>query len=86
MDLYVDGKPDASKSASGSLNVSAVNVYIGGSATQSFNGLVDDVRIYDRALSADEIRTSYFGPATDLVNDYNIDFKDFAQLADNWLW
>jgi len=85
MDLYVDGLLDASGSASGSLNVSAANVCIGGSATQSFNGLIDDARIYDRALSDDEIRTLYFGPATDLVNDYNIDFRDFAVLANNWL-
>jgi hypothetical protein len=85
MYLYVDGKLDAYKSASGSLNVSAANVYIGGSPSQSFNGLIDDVRIYNRALSADEIRTLYFGPATDLVNDYNINFRDFAVLANNWL-
>jgi len=80
--LYVDGRLDTCKSASGSLNVSSSNVYIG---SASFNGLIDDVRIYDRALSADEIETLYFGPATDLVNDYKIDFKDFAVLAGHWL-
>jgi hypothetical protein len=85
MDLYVDGKLDASQTASGSLNVSATNVYIGGSPSQSFNGLVDDVRIYNRALSADEIEALYFGPVTDLVSDYNIDFKDFAVMAEHWL-
>jgi len=85
MDLYVDGQLDASKSTSGSLSFSSSNVYIGGSPSASFNGLIDDVRIYDRALSADEIRTLYFGPATDLVNDYNINFRDFAILANNWL-
>jgi hypothetical protein len=84
--LYVDGKLDACGNASGSLNVLASNVYIGGGPSASFNGLVDDARIYNRALSYDEIETLYTGrAATDLVNDYNIDFKDFAVLANNWL-
>jgi len=82
--LYVDGGVDASKSASGSLNVSASDVYIGGSPSASFNGFVDDVRIYDRALSADEVEALYYGPEFDLVSDCNIDFKDFAVLAGNW--
>jgi len=83
--LYVDGGLDASDSASGSLNVSTSNVYIGGSPSQSFNGLIDDVRIYDRALSADEIRILFSGPPTNLVNDFNIDFRDFSVLAEHWL-
>jgi len=84
--LYVDGKLDACKSASGSLNVSASVAYIGGGSLASLNDLIDDVRIYDRALSDHEIDVLYTGRAdTDLVMDYNIDFKDFAVLADNWL-
>ena len=83
--LYVDGGLDASGSASGSLSFSAPNVYIGGSPTQSFNGLIDDVRIYDRALSEDEVKTLYTGPPTDLVSDFNIDFRDFSVLAEHWL-
>jgi hypothetical protein len=86
MRLYVDGKLDASQTASGSLNVSSANVYIGGSPSQSFNGLIDDVRIYDRALSDHEIDVLYTGRAdADLVMDHNIDFKDFAVLAEHWL-
>ena len=85
MRLYVDGKLDASQTASGSLNVSGSNVYIGGSPSQSFNGLIDDVRIYDRVLSDHEIDVLYTGRAdSDLVMDHNIDFKDFAVLAEHW--
>jgi len=85
MYLYVDGDVDAVMAASGSLNVSTANVYIGGNTSQSFNGLVDDVRIYNRALLGNEVRTLYGGPATDLFNDFNIDFRDFAKLANHWL-
>ena len=83
--LYVDGKLDGFKQASGSLMVSGSNVYIGGSASTSFNGLIDNVRIYNRALSVEEIRTLYSGPDIDLFNDFYINLKDFAVLADNWL-
>lgn len=69
MYLYVDGKLDVSKSVSGSMNVSGSNVYIGGGPTQSFNGLIDDARIYDYGLSANEVKTLYFGPPADLVSD-----------------
>jgi len=85
MYLYVDGDVDVVMAAAGSLKVSTTNVYVGGNTSQSFNGLVDDVRIYNRALLANEVRTLYCGPATDLVNDFSIDFRDFAVLADNWL-
>ena len=82
--LYVDGKLDASKSTSGSLNISGSSVYIGGSPSQSFNGLIDDVLIYSRALAKDEIEY-LAGGGTDLNTDGIVNFKDFAILADNWL-
>ena len=33
----------------------------GGTNTNNFNGLLDDVRIYSRALSADEVNNLYEG-------------------------
>jgi len=83
MYLYVDGVRDAYKSLSGSLNVSASSVYIGGSPSQSFNGLIDDVVIYSRALSEEEIQE--LACPIDLNTDGSVNFKDFAELADNWL-
>jgi hypothetical protein len=58
--LYVDGVPDAVAVASpyavntGNTNEVHVGVYYG--LLRYFNGLIDDVRIYDRALSAQEIQ------------------------------
>ena len=84
--LYVDGELEGSQVASGSLNVSTANVYIGGNTSQSFNGLIDDVFIYNRALSKDELQQiiAYSRPA-DLNTDGTVDFKDFAQQAQHWL-
>jgi len=56
--LYVDGDLDASKDTSGTMSVSSYPVYIGANAQQSgreFAGLIDDVRVYKRALTDVEI-------------------------------
>ena len=57
--IYIDGELDASQLASGQINASDYDLYIGENA-QAFgrfwNGFIDDVRIYDRALSEEEIQ------------------------------
>ncbi|UCG58438.1 MAG: hypothetical protein JSU70_02815 [Phycisphaerales bacterium] len=58
--LYVDGSLDASAEASGTIRVHDRPVYIGANSEKpdrNWNGLIDDVRIYNYALSADEIAT-----------------------------
>jgi hypothetical protein len=64
----------------------------------SWDGLVDDVRVYDYALSAEEIvsvmgLSELYVPLTsqanisdeEPVNSKKVNFKDFAVLADTWL-
>ncbi|MHC4174492.1 MAG: LamG domain-containing protein, partial [Planctomycetota bacterium] len=56
--LYVDGDLDVSKDTSGTMSTSTYPVFIGANAQQSgreFDGLIDDVRVYKRALTATEI-------------------------------
>jgi tetratricopeptide (TPR) repeat protein len=58
--LYVDGKLDVSSKAAGTINTNDQPVYIGENAEQQerfWNGLIDDVRIYNYALSEEEIMT-----------------------------
>jgi len=58
--LYVDGRLDASASASGLINVNEYPVTIAENAEhpgREWNGLIDDVRLYNHALSAAEIKT-----------------------------
>ena len=53
-------------------------------AGNPFNGDLDEIRIYDYALSAAEV--FYLAePAVDLNNDNKVDLDDFAILADAWL-
>ncbi|MHC4113311.1 MAG: LamG-like jellyroll fold domain-containing protein, partial [Planctomycetota bacterium] len=56
--LYVDGILDDSLAASGTIATTAHHVWLGGNVERpgrEWNGLLDDVRIYDHALSAAEI-------------------------------
>jgi hypothetical protein len=60
--LYVDGNLDASSTPSTTLTFPSINTQIGrwgGGSSQYFNGLIDDVRIYNRALSPEEIARLY---------------------------
>jgi hypothetical protein len=60
--LYVDGILDSSASVSGSIGTNNEPLLIGkhrGCKSQHFDGVLEDVRIYDRALSEAEIQTLY---------------------------
>ena len=59
--LYVDGQLKDITSSTGFTGVNH-NAYIGYVSALYYNGLIDDVRIYDRALSADEIQQLYESP------------------------
>ena len=56
--LYIDGNLDASTTAAGNIRVNEEPVYIGENSqipNRFWNGMIDDVRIYNYALSAEEI-------------------------------
>ena len=60
--LYVDGKLDVSSTASGTIKNNGQPVYIGVNSERPYrfwNGLIDDVRLYSYALSADEVASIY---------------------------
>ncbi|NOQ55625.1 MAG: hypothetical protein GQ477_02340, partial [Nanohaloarchaea archaeon] len=53
--LYLYGNQTNSTSLTGNINTNANNLTIG----KYFNGIIDEVRIYNRALTAEEINASY---------------------------
>jgi len=91
--LYLDGDLKRTISISGTplLMQSGESMRIGDTGYEEWmNGRIDDVRIYNRALSAAQIAwlagyTSVLSIPADLQQDNVINFKDFAKLADSWL-
>ncbi len=57
--IYVDGILRNTTTITVNLQTVAVKIGQGGSNVQYFNGTIDEVRIYNRSLSADEIKALY---------------------------
>jgi len=89
MRIYKNGVEVGSLAKGGTLSTDpSVKVAIGnqpeGADDRPFEGLIDDVRIYNYGLSdADVLYLA--GSLVDLHQDGKIDFKDYAVLADEWL-
>jgi len=67
--LYVDGLVDVSEAASGTISTNSHNLLIGETERESgkgryWNGLIDDVRIYNKALTQEEIEQVMRGDPT----------------------
>jgi hypothetical protein len=64
--LYVDGELEDSVSASGPIAVNTEPVWVGQNSmgrSRPFNGWCDELRLYDRGLSAGEVQALYRGGA-----------------------
>jgi len=104
--IYVDGVERGYLSRSGALLTNTWDVIIGGNAEAIFegsgyrhwDGSLDDVRIYERALSQTEVAVLFGGgqlyvPLDSPANIYDsepqgskvVNFRDYAFLADSWL-
>lgn len=61
---YVNGSSDGTAAANGTLTTDAVSTYIGENptfSTRGFNGIIDEVGIWNRALTSTEVTTLYNG-------------------------
>ena len=65
-DIYMNGVLDQHTTFSGSINPTTLDLTIGqalpGNTQYNFKGIIDDVRLYDYGLSADEILNLYTEP------------------------
>jgi len=91
--LYIDGQRDiVSSIGSQSVNTAStdtVKIGVHASTLRYFSGLLDDVRVYDRALTDEEVWGLATRNSTDLTcpdMDLNegVGLGDFALVADNW--
>jgi hypothetical protein len=85
--LYVDGEIDATEENSGEITVSSYPLYIGDNsqATGRFwTGLIDDVLIFNRALTQEEVQIIMVGSAGDYPQASGPTPADGALHADTW--
>ncbi|MHC4619078.1 MAG: LamG domain-containing protein, partial [Planctomycetota bacterium] len=94
--IYCNGQKKAERAAS--LGIGGIQsfhvgcgIFAGGTVYEYF-GKIDDLRVYDYALSGDEVlyvandgRTRTFDSPANLYQDDIINFRDFALLALQWL-
>ena len=59
--------------------------WAGADQTANFQGMIDEVRIYSRALSLAEIEYLAGKPMIDINNDGAVDLRDYTIMADMWL-
>jgi hypothetical protein len=108
--IYVDGLLGGTNTLSAGYNlagtsqhnayVGVITNYVNSSLYKSFNGLIDDVRVYSRALSpaevaylaakgASELYIPLISPAelysSEPPKSRKVDLRDYAILADTWL-
>jgi len=86
--IYVDGAADAISSYSsqfvntGDTDEVRIGVHLG--TSRFFKGVIDEVRIYDRVLSDEEI--AHLGlPGADIDGDGAVTMADLAVLSGDWL-
>jgi hypothetical protein len=95
MQIFLNGVLYDSRAGSKSPIFGITSFEIGSGWYGGFDGLIDDFRIYDYALSPEEIAyvatngTGVFDQQLDLPVDLDadnkVDFKDLAILAEDWL-
>ena len=66
--LYDNGELKDTIGFSGTIQSSGTQTKVGGASDGYFNGIIDEVHIYDRALSEEEIRMQYLQAALHLWN------------------
>jgi regulation of enolase protein 1 (concanavalin A-like superfamily) len=77
--IYIDGVLDAAQAATGQINASDFNLYIGENEQATgryWNGLIDDVRLYNRALSQTEIQQVILNIPPSLSSNPNPEDKE----------
>ena len=89
--LFVNGVREATRVKEAAVDtVARTDVRIGANATLYFKGLLDEVRIYDRALTAEEIWSVYLTglatePSVDINGDCAVNLSDLAPISTHWL-
>ncbi len=79
--IYINGEMNKSfASTSGTISYGAPPLVMGHFATYDFNGTIDDLRIYDRALSANQIKEHYRNRTNVLISNETTDRVNYSAV------
>jgi prepilin-type N-terminal cleavage/methylation domain-containing protein len=79
--VYINGVSKLTNTYTNSIRQDpATSLTISSSASRCFNGLIDDVRVYDKAISTLEIQQSYFVGINKLYKNKGIVLNEFNQI------
>ena len=79
MKIYLNGQIVESAAASGSLDTTATDLIIGGyqySEEESWNGYIDELAIYNRALGAEEIASHYAVNSREVTAEFPVHISE----------
>ena len=77
--IYRDGMADSNGLQSKTLNFTSGKLLLGGNSVSRFNSLIDDVRIYNSALSSSQIKQNYIAGLNSMLANGNISKKEFSE-------
>jgi hypothetical protein len=96
--LFIDGHPDVSIENSDGIDTNEAALTIGENLEYmaAFDGLIDEVRIYEIALPAEKVLAEFVSDdgsescgqvydSADINRDCRVDLLDFAEMAAGWL-
>ncbi|HOI60377.1 MAG TPA: prepilin-type N-terminal cleavage/methylation domain-containing protein [Candidatus Pacearchaeota archaeon] len=76
--VFIDGKKDGSGSAT-ALNSSSEVFSIGNYSSEYTRGLIDDLRIYNAALSSAQIKQNYIAGLNSMISNGNISKEEYNE-------
>jgi len=82
--FYTDGLLEVSEAASGSIPTNDLSLHIGGRDVRNCNAIIDDVRIYNRTLSEEEIQVVMAGGGVGFPLALLLSPEDGAMLEATW--
>ncbi|HOI59866.1 MAG TPA: prepilin-type N-terminal cleavage/methylation domain-containing protein [Candidatus Pacearchaeota archaeon] len=77
--IYRDGVADSNGLQPKVLNFTVGNLLLGGNSVSRFNSLIDDVRIYNVALSFSQIKQNYIAGLNSMLGNGNMSNEEYNQ-------
>lgn len=82
--LYIDGISKTPKFQGTDRTISAFSNVISGTGAASFNGLIDEIRIYDAVMSSFQVREQYYAGLNNLLISGNIAQEEYLSRVDSY--